>query len=151
MIRRTPMQVSIETILAAYGHLDNFRQADHFHLRITQELYMPLVIEKHGDRVAVAHTYIQNGDIMRDPEIVFALPTWEPVEITQDPVGIHHTKYITRRGRVLVHVNFHRQVQPLVRLWAANLKAQNYARGYSHSLTHFHTDNLKEPGYKEAA
>ncbi len=30
---------------------------------------MELVIERHGQRVSVAHYFRQNGDAMRDPEL----------------------------------------------------------------------------------
>lgn len=30
---------------------------------------MPLVIERQGDVVAVMHYFIQQGDLMRDPEV----------------------------------------------------------------------------------
>ena len=35
----------------------------------------PLVVEKQGDTVFIAHTYVQNGDLMYDPAIEFSLDT----------------------------------------------------------------------------
>jgi hypothetical protein len=87
---------------------------------------MKLVIERHGDEVAVAHTFIQNGDVMCDPEIVFAIPVWEAIEITQHPVGQYRRKYQMDGSVKRVNVNFERNVHPLVSLWARNLKAQGY-------------------------
>ena len=35
----------------------------------------PLIVEKQGDTVFIAHTYIQNGDLMYDPAIEFSFDT----------------------------------------------------------------------------
>lgn len=35
----------------------------------------PLCVEKHGDIVLIAHTYVQNGDLMNDPAIQFEFDT----------------------------------------------------------------------------
>jgi len=53
--------------------------------------YMPLSVERIGtDTWAVSHTYVQNGDLMRDPEIVFKLvnETIVPIEYRQDNLGV---------------------------------------------------------------
>ncbi|MCZ7620178.1 MAG: hypothetical protein M5U32_18415 [Myxococcota bacterium] len=48
-------------------------------VRIHVEGYMPLVIERIGDSgdgrpmIALSHTAVQNGDLMRDPELVFEI------------------------------------------------------------------------------
>ncbi|MCM1525354.1 MAG: hypothetical protein NC120_12960 [Ruminococcus sp.] len=35
----------------------------------------PLIVEKNGDTVFIAHTYVQNGDLMYDPAIEFSFDT----------------------------------------------------------------------------
>lgn len=35
----------------------------------------PLIVEKYGDTVFIAHTYVQNGDLMYDPAIEFSFDT----------------------------------------------------------------------------
>lgn len=58
------------------GGLDELKNRG---LRIKNEVYMDLVIEYIGpgprgkDAVSVAHYYIQEGDMMRDPEVCFEL------------------------------------------------------------------------------
>jgi hypothetical protein len=48
-------------------------------VRLRVDGYMPLSLERIGDsaegraRIAIAHTSVQNGDLMRDPEMVFEL------------------------------------------------------------------------------
>jgi hypothetical protein len=136
--RRKPMQVSIENILQAHGKLEAFQRAfltgGTFYLKLEKECYQPLVIEKVGpDRVAISHFFIQNGDVMYDPEIVFSYdPTqpvdyqfW-PVEITQHPMGVYRRKFFERDGRKMVDTLFHPSVSPLVQVWARNLKFQKW-------------------------
>jgi hypothetical protein len=120
------MKESVERILKAHGYLEIFEGAGNFHVEVKNEPWMKLVIERHGDRVMVSHTFIQNGDVMRDPEIVFLLPTWEAVEITQHPVGHFHEKYRVIDGIRRTNVNFDKNVLPLVRVWARNLKEQGF-------------------------
>ena len=109
--------------------------------------YMPVTVERLGDigegpQVSVAHYYRQNGDAMRDPEIVFwrgADGSWYPIQWTQDnlPVPFQQlvtfndlgvpTKYLPRAQKdVAVFVNG---------TWFPNVKAQQAewfaGRGYS--------------------
>ena len=130
-IRRKPMQVSIESICKAHGKLAEFETAikdgGEFHLRLEQDGYMPLVIEHiGGGEVSIAHYFTQNGDAMRDPEIVFQVVSgkhplnWRPVEITQDPMGIYRRRTITTAHQ------FDASVAGLVRIWAHNLKHQGW-------------------------
>jgi hypothetical protein len=128
MKRRSPMQVSIEAILDAAGRREEFTKAlldpypqQGFHMRLEQPGYMRLVIEVVTvNEVSVAHYFEQNGDLMRDPEIVFLVhPThgFLPVEITQDPVG---------RFRRADAGNYLRGVMELARVWGSNLRAQGW-------------------------
>ena len=55
---------------------------------IEVEGYEDLTIEKIGpNRLSVAHHYVQRGDLMCDPEIVFLIKKgeWVPVRYTQHP------------------------------------------------------------------
>ncbi|MCP4539442.1 MAG: hypothetical protein GY832_20080 [Chloroflexi bacterium] len=138
--RRKPMQVSIENILQAHGKLEAFQQAFRtggtFYLKLEKECYQPLVIERvDSDRVAISHFFIQNGDVMRDPEIVFSYDPSQPVdfqfwpvEITQHPVGVYRRKFFERDGRKMVDTSFHSSVSPLVKIWAKNLKFQGWEK-----------------------
>jgi len=81
------MQQVIETIAARHC-LDLTASASH--LRLEQDSYEPLVIEKVGaDQLSVAHYYTQNGDAIADPDIVFWIGPgglWYPYQISQMPV-----------------------------------------------------------------
>ena len=131
-MKRSPMEVSITELVQAAGLADEFSAAreagESFHLSIENAPYMRLVVEVVGQgAVSVAHYFKQNGDAMRDPEIVFNA-RWLPVEITQDPVGIY------RRADDGYYLS---GVQGLARMWAANIRHQGFAeRGTFSSATH---------------
>ena len=60
-------------------------------LQLELDGFMPLSLECIGpSQVAVCHFFMQEGDLMADPEIVFftGYKEWVPVEITQAPLGV---------------------------------------------------------------
>lgn len=109
------------------------RGAGSFARKYEQPGYQPLSIEvlppamcpAGVPAVAVSHTFLQNGDLMRDPEIVFAVAEWDawlPYEITQDPVGIYRCAY--REGAIYPKIVG--DMRGLVSAWAKNLIAQGW-------------------------
>lgn len=75
-----------------------------------------LTIEKVGStRVSVAHHYLQRGDLMCDPEIVFMVEDtdWTPVRYTQHP-RIHQ---YDREGL---------ELDAFIRKWSQNLRRQGF-------------------------
>lgn len=75
-----------------------------------------LTIEKIGsDRLSVAHHYIQRGDLMCDPEIVFRVEEgeWIPIRYTQHP-RVH--QYDPEGIRI----------EGFVVQWSANLREQGF-------------------------
>lgn len=81
---------------------------------IEVESYEDLTIEKVGSNlIGVAHHYVQRGDLMCDPEIVFRVDdgVWTPVRFTQhpnvhqhDPEGIELDGFVEQWSE-----NLHRQ------------------------------------------
>lgn len=133
--RRKPMQVTIETIIEQHGLTEAYQAAikgegDHLHLSLSNEGWMPLVIEAFNGAVSVAHYFTQNGDSMRDPEIVFD-PSfhWFGFEITQDPVG---------RYQRVPGGHYSKGIENLARIWAKNLRNQGFTGPdvVATSLTH---------------
>jgi len=85
------MQTIIEKIAAKHGVDLSTVGA---YLKLEMDGYLPLHIEiVWPHQVAIAHTFIQEGDVMRDPEVICFTgdPTlgWVPITITQDPVGVY--------------------------------------------------------------
>jgi hypothetical protein len=96
---------------------------------------MRLVIEhvgrgpRGGELVSVAHYGEQNGDLMRDPEIVFevAAGQWQPISITQDYVGSYREEVsVGEDGQVLVRPALVRDIAAFARVWDRNLKHQGF-------------------------
>ena len=130
-MKRSSMEVTVGMLVDAAGLSKEFEHCrttgESFHLSITNEPYMRLMIEVVGkEEVSVAHLFTRNGDAMRDPEIVFGVH-WLPIEITQDTVGIY------RRADPGYYL---RGVMPLADMWAMNIRQQGFAHGVMRSGTH---------------
>jgi hypothetical protein len=89
--------------------------------------------------VSVCHYGEQNGDAMRDPDMVFdVLPTadaqlgwrsgnWRPVSYRNDYVGaMREAVYADDRGRVMVRPALVKELKAFARTWDRNLKAQGF-------------------------
>lgn len=121
--RRSPIQVTVEMIVAAAGLEKEFAEAyqkgDEFHLRckVAESGIMPFVIEVPDvETVSLAHYYTMNGDLVPDPEIV--LKRWKAVEYYQPPFLNQHT----REGYYLIGATKFAN-DP----WAINLRHQKFA------------------------
>lgn len=55
------------------GIEDTVMNTDEFHLRIENEPYIPLVVERQGDELYLTHYLTQNGDMFIDTEMVFTV------------------------------------------------------------------------------
>jgi hypothetical protein len=137
-MQKTQMEKTIREILKKAGLESAFDKSGEFHLKVENKSYMELVIERHGQRVSVAHYFQQNGDAMRDPEIEFILATWLPVWIQQDPVGIFTVAIsFSDDGKPRIHKTMLADLTRFAAKWARNIKAQKFAeRGTFTSLTH---------------
>lgn len=120
------MQQTVLDILRQHGLDKSFNTATEFHLRLENSPYMPLVIERQGNVISVAHYSELNGDAIRDPELTFAWPAWEPLSITQDPVGRYAEIHIMVGDRPAIHMSLLRELRMFANLWARNLTAQGF-------------------------
>ena len=55
------------------GIEDAVMHTDEFHLRIENEPYIPLVVERQRDELYLTHYLTQNGDMFIDTEMVFTV------------------------------------------------------------------------------
>jgi hypothetical protein len=103
--------------------------------RLESSGFMRLVIEligagpRGGELVSVAHYGEQNGDLMRDPEIVFEVVAgeWHPVSIQQDYVGSYREAvYVGEDDKVYVRPALVRDIAAFARVWDRNLKHQGF-------------------------
>ncbi|MFZ5903192.1 MAG: DUF6908 domain-containing protein [Chloroflexota bacterium] len=123
----TLFQETIEHLLKSRHLLDAFQSQEDFHVRFDMPPYQPLVIERHGGLISVAHYFEQNGDLIADPDVELHYPSWIPTAITQAH-GYRREKFIERDGKTFVDTRFHREVSSFLALWARNIKAQGWAR-----------------------
>lgn len=126
-LKSAPLMQSIVAQIAAKHDLD--LSADEAHLRLEQEPYMPLVIEKVGlHLVSVAHYFYQNGDAVADPDVVFftGLDSWVPIEITQSFGGYQRYVQLSSDGKSIERFSPRGQADlaRFCHMWARNVKAQ---------------------------
>jgi hypothetical protein len=99
---------NVQKIIDSFGGFEALKQRE---IRLEVPSFMRLVIEHigigphGGELVSVAHYGEQNGDPMRDPEIVFEVAdcSWHPVSIQQDYVGSYREAvFVGENGKVFV-------------------------------------------------
>lgn len=133
----TPLYgLAVELVMAA-GRVDEWESSKrvdghHFHLRIENEGFMPLVVEAwntgDGHTISMAHYWTCNGDAMRDPEVVM-MGEGRILSFQQDPAIYHETSVREETtGGVAWKVNMrlYASVLSFTKMWARNIKAQGF-------------------------
>ncbi len=119
-----------------------------FHLHIDNPPWMPLDIEDilisgpNGLRtISVAHYGKQNGDPMRDPEMLFEVSrdgsefTFDPYYWRNDYLGIErYSSFRDDEQKLFILAGLKRQHEQFARTWDANLRAQGYYDAFVHSI-----------------
>ncbi|MBS0156332.1 MAG: hypothetical protein JSS38_17230 [Nitrospira sp.] len=109
-------------------------------VRITVSGYMPLSVEEIGSSgdghrlVSLCHYGEQNGDLMRDPDIVFLFHNFpdgmaaEPVLFRNDYLGIVQDVYRYDETGRRTHVvpSLKQELKEFAKSWFANLKNQGF-------------------------
>ena len=109
-------------------------------VRIRVDGYMPLSIEAIGTSadgnrlIALCHYGEQNGDLMRDPEMVFELFTHgetsaaEPLSFQNDYVGLFQEvyRYDDTGKKTHVKTRLKAELKSFARTWFTNLKDQGF-------------------------
>ena len=109
-------------------------------VRIRVEGYMPLSIESIGTSpdgnrlISLCHYGEQNGDLMRDPEMVFELfihgeaSAAEPLSFQNDYLGVLQEVYRYNDTGKKTHVNtrLKQELTSFAKTWFQNLKEQGF-------------------------
>jgi len=125
------MTAAVERILCSHDLLRDFIASEDFAVRIANKPYMPLTIERHGNRVSLTHYFVQNGDLIPDPDMEFEIVTnhvWSPVAI-QFSTGAYRRAMEIRDGKRFVNPRELRDQIKFSSIWAKNLIDQGFASG----------------------
>ena len=122
---------TVRKIIKKHGGIAALKEK---HIRIENDPFMPLVIEWVGkgpydmDMVSVAHYYKQNGDMMRDPEIVFLVtdPDWLPYSYQQDALGLYQQAIWNQDGKYLMDRKLMNDLSEFAKMWDRNIKSQGF-------------------------
>lgn len=109
-------------------------------VRLTVNGYMPLSVEHIGQSaegnrlISICHYSEQNGDLMRDPEMVFEIHTSaapdmaEPLSFRNDYLGLMQEVYRHDDSGKKTHVNVRlkQELTSFARTWFKNLKEQGF-------------------------
>jgi hypothetical protein len=99
------------------------------HRRIEVKGYMPLAVEKLApDVYSLCHSGEQNGDYMRDPEIVFLVTDGraKPTYFRNDYLHIEHCTVPGVFGDVPVRPHLQRDLGSFASMWFRNLRDQGF-------------------------
>lgn len=139
---------TIETIIKHHGGLDALKEK---YIRIENEPYMRLCIEYVGQGprnlplVSVAHYGEQNGDAMRDPDMVFEVKWayaeetnnglywhWEPISFRNDYLGVNQTAVWKDPDKgIMVKPRLVRELKAFARTWDKNIKEQGFLEAFN--------------------
>jgi hypothetical protein len=126
---------TVEQIINLFGGLE-FLKRDYIRLEV--EGFMPLCIEYIGEGprglplISVCHDGEQNGDAMRDPDVVFEVDCetgmgWVPVSFRNDYLGIYQEAVFTdEAGRVMIRPALVKDLKAFARTWDKNVNNQGF-------------------------
>ena len=97
-------------------------------MRLEQESYEPLVIERHGELISVAHYFEQGSDLIADPDVELHFPDWTPTAI-QMSSGFYTQKIIQRDGAIYVNIAFDPSVRSERSSFAGDVGAKHPSAG----------------------
>ena len=109
-------------------------------IRLTVPGFMPLSVEDIGQSgdgnrlISICHYGEQNGDLMRDPDMVFEIHAWadapaaEPLSFHNDYMGLFQEVYRYGADGKKTHVNVRlkQELTSFARTWFKNLKDQGF-------------------------
>lgn len=110
------------------------------YLKIDNPPYMQLVIEATDEpgpcglpAITVCHYGKQNGDAMRDPEMLFEVSGWgllTPYYWRNDYAGIEQWSRFIQGENYCFHTELYEQHQRFAKLWDRNLREQGFVEAF---------------------
>lgn len=113
-------------------HYSEILNGTYTYMNFESSPYMPLTLEavpegKTGIGISISHHYVQNGDLMYDPEIVFAIDNEKeeayPHSITQDNFGRYQLVYDGNTDNKFLADEIS---DFFINTWSKNIQTSNY-------------------------
>ncbi len=112
----------------------SFESRDHVSFKLKSSGFMDLSVELWYEGkyqfLSIVHYFEQNGDLMRDPEILYKLHRHDngtiqedPQFIQQDPVGVYREVYTAQGCNLALKA----ELLDFTKTWIENLKFQGHA------------------------
>jgi len=82
-----------------------------------------------GPLVSIAHYYVQNGDMMRDPDVVFVIGADQhvyPISYRQDGLGIDQEAATVEDGKWKVRTKMQADICSFCNQWMCNINEQQH-------------------------
>lgn len=130
-ISGTLMKHTIEQILANHDLLERFHASGSFSVKILNSPFLPLTIERYGDRVSVSHYYEQNGDLVPDIDMEFHIlknGQWLPHTLT-NVFAVHQIASELSQDGIRVRPKALKEQTKFANQWAKNLLNQGFKAG----------------------
>ena len=106
------------------------------HRKIENKPYMALAMDvladsEYGRIISIAHNYIQNGDVMADPDmqllISFKKQTVQAMSFQNDAMGVYQESlFIDDDGKLMVQMSLLKNLNKFLDTWTKNLIAQGF-------------------------
>jgi len=130
---------NVSKLIAQHGGIEKLKED---HIKIHNSVYMPLTIEWIGEimgkpLISVCHYYEQEGDFMRDPDVVLMvtesaphIPTrrfsdsnyfYEAVSYRQDGLGVYDEAVFKDGDTWHVKKKMQGSIESFMRVWDKNL------------------------------
>lgn len=138
--KRTPKTTAARNFDRLMALAPELLTGEAFYLRFTAgDAFMPLSMDYLGEnRISISHTYLQNGDLMADPDMEFVFDlenkTLSARTFQQDGIGLY--QIVENQQGEVVNPDLERQLNSFARQWFDNIQSQDYRRQRMHVRYH---------------
>jgi len=104
--------------------------------KVSNDPYMPLTMDvladtEYGRVISISHTFLQNGDLMADPDmqllVKFNKQTVQAMTFQNDGLGIYQEcLFFDDAGKLLVRMNLLKELNQFLDMWTKNLIDQGF-------------------------
>jgi len=116
----------LETLIAGLKHPGDYRKIDNSKSFMVVHInFLTKVIE--GNIYSISHTYIQEGDVMFDPEVCYIKikDDYYPISYCQHNLGIDQECVIFENGKIMdIKPRLQKDIVSFSATWLSNIKEQ---------------------------